>query len=87
MSLSLTTIVPVLETDVELQKMDKELQKLFIQNGNIDAQVVKNLANANIRTIGLYHLLGDEQSTATSQTNLGRSRFHGEGYGEEGMIR
>ena len=72
MSIKLDQINPVKERDPELLKMDQELQKLLIQNGNIDTSVVKNLVIAGVKTIGLYHLLGDEGSSANSQTNLGR---------------
>ena len=69
----LEKITPVTEKDPELLKMDEELQKLLLLNGQIDGKVVKNLVDGGVTSVGMFHLLGDEQNVSNSQTNLGRS--------------
>ena len=59
--------------DAELKKMDSELQQLFLTNKYILTTSIHALVAAGIRTVEMFHMLGNNESAQTSQMNLGRS--------------
>ena len=61
------------KTDANLLKMDTALQQLILDNGFIHDTSVETLVAAGVDSCELYYMLGNNESAAQAQTNLGRS--------------
>ena len=61
-------IVPCDAQDANLLHMSETLQTLILDNGFITAASVRGLCEAGVRNEHTVYLLGDENSSATSQS-------------------
>ena len=61
-------IVPVDKEDANLLLLSETLQTLIIDNGFITAASVRGLVETGVRNEHTFYLLGDEHSSATSQS-------------------
>ena len=64
---------PVEAADENLTKMHEALRKLILDNGFITADSVKGLVEAGVISTETFYLLGNSESTTTTQSNLGKS--------------
>ena len=70
MSLSYTTVK---SDNVELGKMESELQAAILTNGYISVDAVKGLVNYGIVNCEKFHILGTKDNIPHSQLLLGTS--------------
>ena len=59
--------------DVELKKMEPELQAAILTNGYISVDAVKGLVTYGIVTCDKFHILGTKDNIPHSQLLLGTS--------------
>ena len=70
MSLAYTTVK---SDDVELKKMESELQAAILTNGYISVEAVKGLVTYGIISCEKFHILGTKDNIPHSQLLLGTS--------------